>query len=745
MNLTSVLLLGTLLSTPRPAPANPPLNIATHTVYEVVFTGPAQTPADTPARDITLDVTFTPAPGVAATALTLPGFWDGDGQGGTTGNVFRVRFRPTAPGLWTLTRTASNHPALSGQHEGLALTALPSTHPGPWSPDPATGGRWYHRADGSHPYIIGNTLYDFVSEHAKDGTPNGATIEQDVATTARYFNKLRFTVVNDLYAHPTIRTFFDATGTGTNDGDHSLRPNPAWFARVDRAVHAAQSADLIADLILNGVDSRLGRNSLKAGANQGDATPWLRYLAARYGSYPHVWFCLTNEFNTKKPTFTPAEISALGQTLRRFLAYPTPLSVHGDTGNWKPALNTTPAWHDHAITQLKNYTLAGQARHLRRNFALAGSDRPVFNDEAAYEGAGDRVSEVQAITALLGVFAGGGYPSTGYKNAKPIGQYFWGHFDPAEHTSADNLRWLRTQIDTLPFWRLSPQPDLAPFTAAPPGSVVLAEPDWHYLLFTPAGPASEFTLTLPTATTWHHTRWDPLAQTATEQPTITGGTLTLAVPASSGPLVHVLRRTEATGSPARPLILRPLAPDEAPASTPITDLRPFTAQAGRCVIEAEHAQHRAPNGDQFSWTDTPLPGAGNHLALSLPDAGTLAPENEAASLDFTFQADQARPLQLWIRWRPAARHSPAPLFVALDSVRLRGRRGSAPHFVPSAPADPEGWVWSRFEETLPITATGTHTLTLLRREDGLVLDRLILTTDQDFVPSGPGPSPSPRL
>ena len=73
--------------------------------------------------------------------------------------------------------------------------------------------------------------------------------------------------------------------------------------------------------------------------------------------------------------------------------------------------------------------------------------RPTVNDELSYEGAGDKHSEADTIAAHLGTFLGGGYGTTGEKYGQKLGQYFWGNFDPAKHTAADNLLWLRTTID----------------------------------------------------------------------------------------------------------------------------------------------------------------------------------------------------------------------------------------------------------------------------------------------------------
>ncbi len=52
-----------------------------------------------PFLDRALDVTFTHAE--SGRTYTVPGFFDGDGAGGSTGQVFRARFTPDAPGQWT--------------------------------------------------------------------------------------------------------------------------------------------------------------------------------------------------------------------------------------------------------------------------------------------------------------------------------------------------------------------------------------------------------------------------------------------------------------------------------------------------------------------------------------------------------------------------------------------------------------------------------------------------------------------
>jgi hypothetical protein len=276
--------------------------------------------------------------------------------------IFKVRFCPTLPGEWKLESVTSNDPKLNGQHTGLTILCIKSSHPGFWEKDPeSAGGRWFKRSNGSHPYIIGNTMYSYLSEYYLD-KPNGSDIESDTRNCYAFYKKLRFAISGDIYPHPSAKPFLDNSGSPTDDGNYSHRPNPVWFhKRVDLAVQTAYEGDMIADIIINSVDSKEGRSVLVPRENGGDAEPILRYMAARYGSFPNVWFCLTNEYNIRNPKFTVSEIRELGKQLQKYLVYPTPLSVHPNQQDWDPGLHEGAEWNDHAIIQnkIKYIWLAG--------------------------------------------------------------------------------------------------------------------------------------------------------------------------------------------------------------------------------------------------------------------------------------------------------------------------------------------------------------------------------------------------
>ena len=408
---------------------------AVYSVIELTFEGPDLTPQDSPARDIDFWVRFRHRGGNPA--YRVYGFWDGDGAGGNRGNVFKVRFCPTRPGRWVLEEVHSNRAGLDGQRQGDFVTATGSANHGFWVVDSASAGRrWYRRSDGSHQYIIGNTHYSFLSGYMHDGLPSGNDIAADIEGNAAYFKKLRFGLSGDYYPNPKVKPFLDSLGHQTDRGDYSCRPNPTWFHnRVDLAVQTASAHDLIADLILAGPDTDESRSTLRARYNHGDAGPFLKYIAARYGSYPNVWICLSNEYDIRVPNYSEEEIARFGEQVRSFLPYPTPLSVHA-TPNvlWSQRFDQLPPWNDHQIIQKKLRHLTAAADVIQTVWQNPEGRKPRYkptvNDELSYQGAGDHHNEGDTIEAMLGAFLGGGYGTTGSKPAGKRGQYFRGRFNP---------------------------------------------------------------------------------------------------------------------------------------------------------------------------------------------------------------------------------------------------------------------------------------------------------------------------
>ncbi len=510
-----------------------------YSVVELSFSGPRQRPRDIPARNMDFWVRFQHESGVPE--VKIHGFWDGDGKGGTSGNVFKVRLCPTKAGRWNLVEVHSSQQELNGQKQGDYVIAAASDRPGFWIVDNDSPDRmWYMRSDGSHPYIFGNTHYTFLSGYYTDNKPSGNDISADVAGNAEYFKKLRFSLYGDRYVNPNEKPFFDDEGKLSDSGDDCSRPNPRWFhQRVDLAVQTAWEHDLIADIILCGPDTEESRSVLRAAHNDGDPEPYLKYIAARYGSYPNVWICLCNEYEIKKPKYSEEQIARFGRILQQYLPYPTPLSVHSTPRTlWSAKFDDLPAWNDHMIIQKKIRHLPDAADVIRQTRHKPGGGRrnmPTVNDELSYEGKGDKHTEQDTIESHLGAFLGGGYGTTGEKPGNKLGQYFRGCFDPAEHAAADNLKYLREVIDEhITFWKMAP--DLSIFSNLDKGFRGLSWPRREYVLGTDKR-QSDIVANLP-AGTWTVRRYDIIAKQAKTLSESAHGRFTFDAPDSRAVLFH---------------------------------------------------------------------------------------------------------------------------------------------------------------------------------------------------------------
>jgi len=521
------------------------VEIAKAAVYSVVefrFDGPVQSPKDVLARDIDFWARFRHESG--SPEYKIHGFWDSDGKGGAAGGVFKIRFCPTKPGRWDLVEVYSNKPELIGQKQGQYVTATDSDHPGFWIIDTdSPGSRWYMRSNGSHQYIFGNTHYSFLSGYQQDSKPSGNDIAADIAGNAEYFKKLRFSLYGDRYPNLEEKPFFD-DGHLSDSGDDSHRPNPRWFHnRADLAVQTAWECDLIADLILCGPDTKESRSVLRASNNDGDPTPYLKYIAARYGSYPNVWICLCNEFNIKEPNYTEEQIARFGQIIKEYLPYPTPLSVHTVPRTmWPAKFDELAPWNDHQIIQKKIRNLPDAADAIQytwRNPDGKGPrNKPTINDELSYEGKGDKHTEQDTIESHLGAFLGGGYGTTGEKLGNKLGQYFMGCFNPAEHTAADNLKYLREIIDKdVTFWKMAPETGI--FSNLHPGFRGLAWAGHEYVLGTYKA-HKRIVANLP-AGTWTVKRYDIISKEEETLSETARGSFIFDAPDSRAVMFHFKR------------------------------------------------------------------------------------------------------------------------------------------------------------------------------------------------------------
>lgn len=162
----------------------------------------------------------------------------------------------------------------------------------------------------------------------------------------------------------------------------------------------------------------------------------------------------------------------------------------------------------------------------------------------------------------------------------------------------------------------------------------------------------------------------------------------------------------------------------------------FQEAGGLLVMEAEHAHALSANGDAVAWSEAAaLAGHAGEGYLTTTTTG-LANATWAtgcrASYDVSITTGGT--YSVWVRVS-APDGAGNSVFVGSDGTQL----GTG--FISGGGSS--GFSWHRHATTLAL-APGAHVIELRRREDGHRVDRILLTTDADYVPGGVGPAESAR-
>lgn len=180
----------------------------------------------------------------------------------------------------------------------------------------------------------------------------------------------------------------------------------------------------------------------------------------------------------------------------------------------------------------------------------------------------------------------------------------------------------------------------------------------------------------------------------------------------------------------------------AAAPPPVTA---WNESAGQVVIEAEQADERiARGGRTWSPVTSPAGWVGTSALVVSPSNGGYSDPGfvtAAPQARFRVRFTTTGVYQVWIRgWAPNGNDN--SVHVGLDGAAV----STADRLQVTAYGS---WRWSRATmdgpvATVNVTTPGVHTIDMWMREDGLVVDRLLLARSATTVPSGNGPSASTR-
>lgn len=359
-----------------------------HTVT-VDFAGPAtsEAAAVNPFTDYRLDVTFTHA--ATHTTYVVPGFYDGNGAGGGTGNVWRTRFTPDLAGDWTYTaafRTGANVAVADAAALGGFATAGPHGQTGGFTVagrDAAApgfkavgrleyvGGHYLKFRDGGY-FLKGGTdsPENFLGYSGFDNTPtykhqytahagdwqagdpnwtneasNGAGSTRTGQNIIGALNYLGGQRVNSIYFLPMniggdgkdTYPYQGPVATGGSAANDNTRFDISKLAQWETVFTHAQEKGIHLHVVLNEAETA-NKTELDNATLGVERKLFYREMIARFGHHNALQWNISEEYNRSRNTdgeLSPETVKGFAGFIQGLDPYDHPITVHnGNYGDW---------------------------------------------------------------------------------------------------------------------------------------------------------------------------------------------------------------------------------------------------------------------------------------------------------------------------------------------------------------------------------------------------------------------------
>ncbi len=502
-----------------------------------------------PFLDIRLQVEFV---GPSGQRYLLPGFYDGDGRGGGTGNVWKVWFTPDEPGPWSweLSYRIGANVAIDLAEDagapfgtnGLAgsLNVLPK-------PEDAVGFRRFGMLEyaGGHymkfsdgPYFLQtgvgspeNLMSTFAFDNAQDagnigiihrygpheadwevGDPlfSGNNSGLDSRGIIGALNYLSDQGLNSVYLllmnlGGDSRDVFPFVGATGSDFDNRHFDIPRLY-RWNQVFEHAQSKGIFLHMLFGEteIDNELWLDNGTLGVER---KLYYREMVARFAHLPGVKWNLTEEND-----FSPAQLDQFADYISALDPYDHPICVHTHLNN---IATYDPLYGDPRYSASSMQYMPDSASELtellRERSTAAGRPWIIDMDEQGTADLGlapSNQDDMRKRVLYDVLFSGGNLQwYLGY-NPLPIG----GDVDIEDfRTRADMwnyTRYARTFIEqNLPFWEMEPADELVTGESSILGGAeVFIKPGEHYAIYYPRA-LQTGTLNLSAAPGVYQRRW----------------------------------------------------------------------------------------------------------------------------------------------------------------------------------------------------------------------------------------------
>ncbi len=444
---------------------------------EVELPGPASEgmSRSTNPFKIPLDVTFN---GPSGQSYTVPAFYDGDGDGGLDGNVWKVRFAPDQPGDWTFW-AQSSHAQLDGYNGSFRVAARDDciAHPPGGLPDfgcvgrlSYVGARYLGFADGS--FFLKGGIDEPEDFLAAQETVGFASKEAAIDFLAAHgINSIYIMLHNVNGDRKNVWPWVGTTQIEAQANHEYF--DVARLAVWEEIFSYIQSKGIVLHMVFEDDSAWIGFNR----------DMYYREMIARFGHHNGLYWNVGEEHDER---YSFAESQSFAQAIRDLDAYKHPITVHNINEPLPAMINDT----NFSLSSIQTGQFGPQNDLAIRWYEAsvqAGRPFPVSFDEVRNKRSDDigptDANRIIARHVVWSVYLGGAS--------------FELYVDPAEDLAYadyaaffDDITLARSILESQPYWMMLPANELL----SGKSGYVLASPGEAYIVYLPAGGTAQLAL-----------------------------------------------------------------------------------------------------------------------------------------------------------------------------------------------------------------------------------------------------------
>lgn len=447
--------------------------------------GPNANSADNepnPFLDLRLDVTFVSPSGKA---YKVPGFYNGNGQGANSGNIWSARFSPGETGNWKyeVSFRSGKEIAVNGNQPGKALpgdgakgnfsvSAVAADAQGFYKTGRLeyVGKHYFKQADGGY-WVKGGTdepedmlaYVDFTNTpqathtyeaHVKDWKAGDPVWENGKGKgLIGALNYLAEAHVNSIYFMPmniggdgkNAWPFLGKIIKGGNEENDNTHYDNQKLAQWEIVFAHAQAKGLQLHVVLNEAEER-NKRELDNGELGVERKLYYREMIARFGHHPALQWNICEEYNLQWD-LTPTRVKSFAAYIRMLDPYKHPVAVHHASTVEK----AWPPFHNSDLFQVSSFqTKVTDAIWIwKEKSARAGNPQVMHLDELYPDVANEKNSGRYRREYIWPIYFAGGGVELILEDLLKTEDYrkYADHWKTMWHA--------RKFIEQLPFWEMT--------------------------------------------------------------------------------------------------------------------------------------------------------------------------------------------------------------------------------------------------------------------------------------------------